>query len=298
LKQFYKGFDLISISDIPDCESKGLYLRHKKTGLEIFHLVNNDEENLFAFAFRTPVADSTGAPHILEHSVFCGSEKFPVKEPFVNLMNQSVYTFLNAMTYPDKTVYPASSANEKDYFHLMDVYADAVFFPLLKKETFYQEGHRLEEDGKGGYSIQGVVYNEMKGNYSSFNSVAFDEQFKSLFSGTCYANDSGGDPLVIPSFTYERFKDFHRSYYSPANCLLFLYGNIKTETQLDFMQQSFFDRLEKIYPIPDVPLASPDFDAVLGCVENELMTLRDGINFYPEGKVSGAEFNAAITKIR
>ena len=259
MKQFYKGFDLISISDIPDCESKGLYLRHRKTGLEIFHLLNNDEENLFAFAFRTPVADSTGAPHILEHSVFCGSEKFPVKEPFVNLMNQSVYTFLNAMTYPDKTVYPASSANEKDYFHLMDVYADAVFFPLLKKETFYQEGHRLEEDGKGGYSIQGVVYNEMKGNYSSFNSVAFDEQFKSLFPGTCYANDSGGDPLVIPSFTYERFKDFHRSYYSPANCLLFLYGNIKTETQLDFMQQSFFERLEKIYPIPDVPKNFPAF---------------------------------------
>ena len=288
MKQFYKGFDLISVSDIPDCESKGLYLRHKKTGLEIFHLVNDDEENLFAFAFRTPVSDSTGAPHILEHSVFCGSEKFPVKEPFVNLMNQSVYTFLNAMTYPDKTVYPASSANEKDYFHLMDVYADAVFFPLLKKETFYQEGHRLEEDGKGGYSMQGVVYNEMKGNYSSFNSVAFDEQFKSLFPATCYANDSGGDPLVIPSFTYEQFKAFHRDYYSPANCLLFLYGNIKTEDQLDFMQQSFFDRLEKIYPIPDVPKSFPAFGENFRKLEAPKAMTEEAV-VYAEGPASDAK---------
>ncbi|MBQ9631175.1 MAG: insulinase family protein, partial [Treponema sp.] len=149
VKQFYKDFDLISENDIPDCNSKGIYLRHKKTGLEIFHLLNDDIENLFAFAFRTPVEDSSGAPHIIEHSVFCGSEKYPLKEPFVNLMNQSLYTFLNAMTYPDKTVYPASSANQKDYFHLMDVYADAVFFPLLRKETFMQEAHHLEKDKDG-----------------------------------------------------------------------------------------------------------------------------------------------------
>jgi presequence protease len=250
LQQFYKGFDLISVTDVPDCESKGFYIRHRKTGLEIFHLLNKDEENMFAFAFRTPAADSTGAPHVLEHSVLCGSEKFPLKEPFVNLMNQSVYTFLNAITYPDKTVYPASSMNKTDYFHLMDVYGDAVFFPLLKEETFNQEGHRLEVGSDGKYSIQGVVYNEMKGNYSSFNSIAFDEQFRSLLHGTCYMNDSGGDPLVIPSFTYEQFKAFHHTYYSPGNCLLFLYGNIPTETQLDFIQENMLDRLEKKYPEP------------------------------------------------
>ncbi|MCK9169309.1 MAG: insulinase family protein [Treponema sp.] len=257
MQQFYKGFDLISVTDVPDCESKGIYLRHRKTGLEVFHLVNKDEENLFSFAFRTPAADSTGAPHVLEHSVLCGSEKFPLKEPFVNLMNQSVYTFLNAMTYPDKTVYPASSMNKTDYFHLMDVYGDAVFFPLLKKETFHQEGHRLEIDDKGKYTIQGVVYNEMKGNFSSFNSVAFDEQFRSLQYGTCYVHDSGGDPLEIPSFTYEQFKEFHHTYYSPANCLLFLYGSVPTEEQLDFIQQSVLDRLEKIYPVPERPARFP-----------------------------------------
>ncbi len=257
MQQFYKGFDLISVTDVPDCESKGIYLRHQKTGLEVFHLLNKDEENLFSFTFRTPVADSTGAPHILEHSVLCGSEKFPLKEPFVNLMNQSVYTFLNAITYPDKTVYPASSMNKTDYFHLMDVYGDAVFFPLLKEETFHQEGHRLEIDDKGKYTIQGVVYNEMKGNFSSFNSVAFDEQFRSLQHGTCYVHDSGGDPLVIPSFTYEQFREFHHTYYSPANCLLFLYGSIPTEEQLDFIQRSVLDRLEKVYPVPAVPSRFP-----------------------------------------
>jgi presequence protease len=257
LQQFYKGFDLISVTEVPDCESKGIYLRHRKTGLDVFHLLNKDEENLFSFTFRTPVSDSSGAPHILEHSVLCGSEKFPLKEPFVNLLNQSVYTFLNAITYPDKTVYPASSMNKTDYFHLMDVYGDAVFFPLLKEETFLQEGHRLEIDDKGKYTIQGVVYNEMKGNFSSFNSVAFDEQFRSLQHGTCYVHDSGGDPLVIPSFTYEQFTNFHHTYYSPANCLLFLYGCIPTEQQLDFVQESILDRLEKIYPVPDMPSKFP-----------------------------------------
>jgi Zn-dependent M16 (insulinase) family peptidase len=147
--------------------------------------------------------------------------------------------------------------NRTDYFHLMDVYGDAVFFPLLKEETFHQEGHRLEIDDKGKYSIQGVVYNEMKGNFSSFNTVAFDEQFRSLQHGTCYVHDSGGDPVVIPSFTYEQFKEFHHTYYSPANCLLFLYGSIPTEEQLDFIQKSVLDRLEKIYPVPEMPSSFP-----------------------------------------
>ena len=240
----YKGFELISVTQVPDNDAEGVYLRHRKTGIEVFHLLNDDTENLFAFAFRTPVKNSTGAAHILEHSVFCGSEKFPLKEPFTNMMNQSVHTFLNAMTYPDKTVYPASSTVKADYFNLMDVYGDAVFFPLLKKEAFMQEAHRLEIDENGKFSIQGVVYNEMKGNYSSFESVAGDVQFRSLFPDTNYAFDSGGDPEAVPSFSYEDFKLFHKKYYRPDNCLVFLYGNIPTEEQLDFLQEKIIDRLE------------------------------------------------------
>lgn len=240
----YKGFKLISITPVSDCNSVGIYLRHQKTGLEVFHLLNEDEENLFAFAFRTPSEDSTGVAHIIEHSVLCGSQKFPLKEPFTNLLNQSVNTFLNAMTYSDKTVYPASSVIKKDYYNLMDVYADAVFFPLLKKEAFMQEAHRLEVGDDDKYEVQGVVYNEMKGAYSSFNSVANDLQAANLLHDTCYSYDSGGDPLVIPTLTYEHYKEFYHKYYRPDNCLLFLYGNIKTKEQLDFLQEKLLDRLE------------------------------------------------------
>jgi presequence protease len=257
LKLCYKGFDCISEKIIPDCESRSIYLRHLKTGLEVFHLLNDDEENLFAFAFRTPVNDSTGAAHIMEHSVLCGSEKFPLKEPFVNLMNQSLNTFLNALTFPDKTVYPAASVNRTDYFNLMDVYGDAVFFPLLSHETFLQEAYRLEQDNMGTFSFQGIVYNEMKGSYSSFASVASDYILRSLQHGTVYEHDSGGDPLVIPSFTYEQFRKFHHDYYSPSNCMLFLYGNIPTEGQLDFIQEKILDRLEKIYPEQPVSARYP-----------------------------------------
>lgn len=262
----YNGFALVSINEIPDCEAQGIYLRHKKTGLEVFHVLNDDSENLFAFAFRTPAKNSKGAAHIIEHSVLCGSEKFPLKEPFVNLMNQSVNTFLNAMTYPDKTVYPASSMIKSDYFNLMDVYADAVFFPLLDKQTFMQEAHRLEINDKGEYEIQGVVYNEMKGCYSTFDSVASDLHSRLFFPDTNYAFDYGGDPLVIPSFSYDDFKAFHKKYYSPENCILFLYGNIPTEEQLDFLNEKFMSRLEKKYPSqkdfsPDskVPFVNEEF---------------------------------------
>jgi len=241
----YKGFDVLSISKIPDCASKGIYLRHRKTGLEVFHLLNNDEENLFAFTFRTPPDDSTGAAHILEHSVLCGSENYPLKDTFIRLVNQSVKTYLNALTFPDKTVFPASSMVSTDYFNLMSVYGDAVFFPKLDPEIFQQEAHRLEIDKAGTCSIQGVVYNEMKGNYSSFDSVSGTAAVRSLFPGTVYAFESGGDPLAIPSITYEQLKAFHKKYYKSDNCLVFLYGNIPTKKQLDFLQEHFLDRIEK-----------------------------------------------------
>lgn len=257
MKNFYKGFDLISETDIPDANGKGLYLYHKKTGLEVFHILNSDEENLFGFCFRTPVKNSMGCAHIMEHSVLCGSEKFPLKEPFTNLCNQSLKTFLNAMTYPDKTVYPASTMDKTDYFNLMDVYGDAVFFPLLSENTFMQEGHRIEKNDDGTYSIQGVVYNEMKGNYSAFSGASYRAVNKALLKGSCYAESSGGDPLCIPDFTYTQFREFHDRYYSPSNCFLFLYGNIPTEEQLDFIQEKFLDRLEKKYPVPQIPSVLP-----------------------------------------
>ena len=246
ISKSYKGFDLISVQDIPDCSSKGIYLRHRKSGLEVYHLLNDDEENLFAFAFRTPNKKSNGAAHIVEHSVFCGSQKYPLKDPFAVLENQSVQTFMNALTFPDKTVYPASSILEADYFNLMSVYADAVFFPKLSRQTFMQEGTRLELDSKGKPKIVGVVFNEMKGVYSSFSGAVSDAVDRALVPDTIYAKDSGGDPLEIAKISYKEFTGFHKKYYSPQNCLVFLYGNIPTEKQLDFLQKNVLDQLAAV----------------------------------------------------
>ena len=240
----YKDFELVNETKIPDCNSTALFFRHKKTGLEVFHLLNDDAENLFAFAFRTPNANSSGAAHIVEHSVFCGSKKYPLKDPFINLESQSVQTFMNALTFPDKTVYPASSILEADYFNLMSVYADAVFFPNLKREVFLQEGHRIEFDERGKPSIQGVVFNEMKGAYSSFLDVAGKEIDGALFPDTVFAKSSGGDPLEIARLSYEDFVAFHKKFYVAHNCLVFLYGNISTQKQLDFLQENILDEIE------------------------------------------------------
>ncbi len=240
----YKGFEVQDVFKIPYYDSEGIFLRHKKSGLEVFHILNNDEENLFAFAFRTPCKDSTGAAHIIEHSVLCGSKNFPIKDPFLKLRNQSINTYLNAYTAKDRTVFPASSLIKEDYFNLMSVYADAVFFPILNAETFLQEGWRIETDKNNQPVIQGVVFNEMKGNYSSFNSVATDAVLNASVIGTGYENDSGGDPLKIPSLSYSQFKEFHKKYYCTANCLVFLYGNIPTEEQLDFIDENVIRNVE------------------------------------------------------
>lgn len=247
----YKGFEIIEKKYIADCTSNGIYLRHKKTGLEVFHLLNNDKENLCAFCFRTPPEKSNGVAHIMEHSVLCGSQKYPIKDPFIHLENQSLKTFLNAMTGSDKTLYPVSSVVEEDYFNLFSVYADSVFFPELKKEAFMQEGWHLEKNEKDEYSIQGVVYNEMKGVYSSFDSVCSDVVQSSVLCDTIYELDSGGCPLVIPELTYEQYLDFHKKNYSPNNCLLFLYGNIPTQKQLDFLQKEVLDKIELSYDLQD-----------------------------------------------
>lgn len=235
----YKNWELIRTEQFDDYKSTGLFYRHTKTGMEVFHLLNDDEENLFAFGFKTLNQTSDGAAHVLEHSVLCGSKRYPLKDPFMQLNSQSVKTFLNAMTFPDKTLYPAASMVKADYFNLMAVYGDAVFNPLLLKETFAQEAHRFEADETGRISIQGVVYNEMKGAYSSFDSIVSDCVIRYAFPGTPYAFDSGGDPVHIPDLTLDKLRAFHVEHYSPAKCRLFLYGNIPTETQLDFIEERF-----------------------------------------------------------
>ncbi|MCQ2575785.1 MAG: insulinase family protein [Treponema sp.] len=270
----YKGFYLVKVDDLPEYKAKGVYLRHKNTGLEVYHIVTDDRENLFSFCFRTVAKDSLGTAHIMEHSTLCGSERFPLKEPFTTLENQSVKTFLNAMTYPNRTAYPAASMVRSDYFNLMDVYADAVFFPLLSKETFLQEGHRLELDENGKPSVQGVVYNEMKGSYSSFNSVAIDTVVKTMYPDSYPAFDSGGDPACIPELTYEQFLAFHQKFYNPDNCILFLYGNIPTEQQLDFLNEKFMTRIQEKYGIKE----NCDISSELPVINPEILQLQK-LNF-------------------
>ena len=242
--EIYNGFLVLDVQEIPSLKATGIWCRHEKTKMEVFHLLNDDSENLFAYGFKTLPTNSKGAAHILEHSVLCGSKNYPLKDPFIRLSNQSVKTYLNALTFPDKTVYPGSSQVEKDYFNLMSVYGDAVFFPELKPEIFMQEAHHLEVDEKGEFSIQGVVFNEMKGSYSNYESVIFDSLIENLLPNTPYAKDSGGNPLNIPELSYEELKAFHKKYYSPSNCKLFLAGNIPTEKQLDFISERCLNHLE------------------------------------------------------
>ncbi|MDR1869905.1 MAG: insulinase family protein [Treponema sp.] len=237
------GFVILDVVDLEELKAVGIWAKHEKSGVEVFHALNDDSENLFSFAFTTFPQDNTGAPHILEHSVLCGSQRYPLKDAFIVLAQGSLQTFLNAMTFPDKTVYPASSTNEHDYFNLMSVYGDAVFNPLLPEWTFMQEGHRREFTPDGKLSITGIVYNEMKGAYSSLDTYAGHWSVKAVMPGTPYDFDSGGDPPEIPQLTWEGLKEFHRSRYSPANCRVFLAGNIPTEKQLSFLNDQFFSKI-------------------------------------------------------
>jgi Zn-dependent M16 (insulinase) family peptidase len=248
------GFEILDVRELEEFSADGLmvqgiWARHLKSGAEVFHILNDDEENLFCFAFATPSKDSSGAAHILEHTVLCGSESYPLKDAFLVLAQGSLQTFLNAWTFPDKTVYPASSVNERDYFNLMAVYGDAVFRPLLSEWTFMQEGHRLffepQEGGETKLRITGVVYNEMKGAYSAMDAFAGLWSVKAVLAGTPYDFESGGDPECIPDLSWEGLKDFHRAWYSPANCRVFLTGNIPTEKQLAFLGRKFFSALPR-----------------------------------------------------
>lgn len=244
-----EAYELIEKRQIEDIHSLSYVLKHKKSGAKIALLSNDDKNKVFYIGFRTPPKDSTGVAHILEHCVLCGSEKYPLKDPFIELAKGSLNTFLNAMTYPDKTVYPVASCNDKDFQNLMDVYLDAVFHPNIYKEEkiFRQEGWHYEmEDANDDLKINGVVYNEMKGVYSSPDDVVERKIMDSLFPNHTYGIESGGDPDVIPSLTYEQFLDFHRKYYHPSNSYIYLYGDMDMAEKLDFLDREYLSKYEKI----------------------------------------------------
>lgn len=254
------AYELIEERDLEDLHSRGYLLRHKKSRAKVLVLTNDDENKVFSIGFRTPPPDSTGLPHILEHSVLCGSKNYPAKDPFVELVKSSLNTFLNAMTYSDKTVYPVASCNEKDFQNLMQVYLDAVFYPNIyeKEEIFRQEGWHYElESPEDDLTINGVVYNEMKGVFSSPEDVLDREVMRVLFPDTPYANESGGDPQVIPDLTYEEFLEFHRKYYHPSNSYIYLYGDMDAAEKLDWMDREYLSRFEAVDIDSGIPRQKP-----------------------------------------
>ena len=256
------GFKVLRVQPIEAMRLTAYEMEHIKTGAKVLHLHAFERENLYAIGFRTPPADSTGLPHILEHSVLAGSEKYPLKDAFKELIRSTMQTFINAFTYPDKTVYPVASQIKVDFYNLARVYTDLVLHPRMLRETFFQEGHHLEfatpGDIESDLIVSGIVFNEMKGAYSSPDSLIYKAIQENLFPDTVYALDSGGDPEVIPSLTYEQFLDFHRRYYSPTNARFFLYGDIPTVEHLIFLEEMLagFERVEVHSEIKSQPLIS------------------------------------------
>ncbi len=247
------GFESLRRQEIRELKTQAELFRHAKTGAELLSLTNDDENKVFGITFRTPPSDSTGVPHILEHSVLCGSRKYPVKEPFVELLKGSLQTFLNAFTYPDKTCYPVASQNLQDFYNLIDIYLDAVFYPRLTPHVFQQEGWHYEiEDTSAPLNYKGVVFNEMKGVYSSPDSLLAEFSQQSLFPDITYGLDSGGNPKKIPDLTFDRFKAFHDAFYHPSNARIYFYGDDDPEKRLalvdDYLKD--FDRIETASKIP------------------------------------------------
>lgn len=244
------GFKVLRVETIPAMRLTAYEIEHEKTGAKVLHLHSFDRENLYAIGFRTPPTDSTGLPHILEHSVLAGSAKYPLKDVFKELMRSTLQTFINAFTYPDKTIYPVASQIKADFYNLARVYTDLVLHPRLLKETFFQEGHHLKftipDDLASDLIISGIVYNEMKGAYSSPDSLMYKAIQENLYPDSVYSYDSGGDPNVIPTLTYDQFTNFHRTYYSPTNARFFIYGNIETTEHLIFLSEilSGFEKVE------------------------------------------------------
>lgn len=258
------AYEVIKNQWIEEVNSDGWLLKHKKTGARVVLLSNDDDNKVFNIGFRTPVSDDTGVPHIIEHTVLCGSEKFPVKDPFMELAKGSLNTFLNAMTYPDKTVYPVASYNEQDFKNLMHVYMDAVFHPNIYKEEkiFKQEGWHYELENKDSDLIyNGIVYNEMKGVYSSVDGIIDRVTLQSLFPDNGYSNESGGDPEHITKLTYEQYLDFHRRYYHPSNSYIYLYGDMDMVERLEWMNKEYLGKYNTLEIDSEIRLQS-EFDSV------------------------------------
>ena len=256
-KDRISAYEIIREENLSDIRSAGYLLRHKKTGARVMLIENEDENKVFNIAFRTPPKNSTGVAHILEHSVLCGSREFPLKDPFVELVKGSLNTFLNAMTYPDKTCYPVASCNDQDFQNLMHVYLDAVFYPNIykKEEIFRQEGWSYQlEDTEGPLKYNGVVYNEMKGAFSSPDEVLEREIMNSLFPDTPYGCESGGDPNHIPELSYEEFLQFHKTYYHSSNSYIYLYGNMDMAEKLEFIDEHYLSAFEKLEVDSALPL--------------------------------------------
>ena len=264
MKHCPENYQIIKTEHIAELDAEAALLSHKKTGARVAVLENGDENKVFSIGFRTPIDNSTGKPHILEHSVLCGSDKYPVKDPFMELAKSSLQTFLNTMTFSDKTMYPVASCNAKDMNNLMSVYLDAVFHPLIysNKNIFLQEGWHYElENAEAELGINGVVYNEMKGAFSDPEEVLFRYVQNALFPDTPYAFESGGDPDCIPELSHEEFLDFHRRYYHPSNSYIFLYGDMDMEERLEFIDREYLSHYERTAPDSELPLQKP-FEAV------------------------------------
>ena len=272
-----QAYELLEERVIEDVHATGLYFRHKKSGARVAVLSNDDENKVFTIGFRTPPEDSTGLPHILEHSVLCGSKNFPAKDPFVELVKGSLNTFLNAMTYPDKTVYPVASCNDKDFQNLMHVYMDAVLLTNIydREEIFRQEGWHYElESPDGELTYNGVVYNEMKGAFSSPESVLEREILNSLYPDTPYANESGGNPENIPELKYSQFLSFHSKYYHPSNSYIYLYGNMDVVEKLTWLDEEYLSKYDALEIDSGIALQQP-FDKTKEVVKEYSITMEE-----------------------
>ena len=260
INEVYSGFRLDRIERIDEINGTAYEMKHEKSGARLIYIDSPDSNKVFNIAFRTTPHNSTGVAHIMEHSVLCGSRKFPLKEPFVELVKGSLNTFLNAMTYPDKTMYPVASKNDKDFHNLMDVYLDAVFYPRVREdaEIVMQEGWHYElENADDELTYKGVVFNEMKGVYSSPDSVLERQMMRELFPDTTYGVDSGGDPDYITDLTYEEFQEFYRVHYHPSNSYIFLYGDMNIEEQLAFLNDEYLSHFDAIEVHTEVALQAP-----------------------------------------
>ena len=260
INKVYSGFRLDRIERIDEINGTAYEMKHEKSGARLIYIDSPDSNKVFNIAFRTTPHNSTGVAHIMEHSVLCGSRKFPLKEPFVELVKGSLNTFLNAMTYPDKTMYPVASKNDKDFHNLMDVYLDAVLYPRVRDdaEIVMQEGWHYELDNaEDELTYKGVVFNEMKGVYSSPDSVLERQMMRELFPDTTYGVDSGGDPDHITDLTYEEFQEFYRVHYHPSNSYIFLYGDMNIEEQLAFLNDEYLSHFDAIEVDTEVGLQAP-----------------------------------------